>query len=165
MRDCNVVRSPEVLEVLPGRHDLLDQVTAAMDELTAAQGGWITLQPGVHPDDAPPPTNILSKVLTGSGPPVPVCTWVAPERKQKPPHAEIGILHARGAKAEKRLAERELAVPDRWVVLADHSKRGLVVAVHPDAASADVLAWLLEAGAALTRIPLTGSWRVEIHRP
>jgi len=120
---------------------------------------------GVHPDDAPPPANILSKVLTGAGPPVPVCTWVAPQRKQKPPHAEIGILHARGAKAEKRLAERELAVPDRWVVLADHSKRGLVVAVHPDAASADVLAWLLEAGAALTRIPLTGSWRVEIHRP
>ena len=151
--------------MLPGRADLLERVTAAMDELTAAQGGWVTLQPGVRADDAPPPANVFSKLLTGTGPPVPVCTWVAPQPKQKPPHAEIGILHGRGSKAEKRLAERELAIPDRWVVLADHAKRGLVVAVHPDASSADVLAWLLAAGAALTRIPLTGSWRAEIHRP
>jgi hypothetical protein len=35
--------------------------------------------------------------------------------------------------------------------------------VHPDAPHDDVVRWLLSAGTALSRIPVTGSWRVEIH--
>jgi hypothetical protein len=50
-------------------------------------------------------------------------------------------------------------------VLSDHPRRGLVVAVHPDAPHDDVVRWLLSAGTALSRIPVTGSWRVEIHGP
>jgi hypothetical protein len=48
-------------------------------------------------------------------------------------------------------------------VLADHPRRGLVAAVHPDAEAADVVRWLLAAGTTLSRIPVTGSWRVEVH--
>ncbi len=155
---------PEVLEVAADRADDLERVVAAMDELTAAQRGWITLQPGIHPDDVPRPQSIIGKVFSAHGPPVPVCTWVAPEPKQKPPHAEIGVLHGRGPKAEQRLAGLGLPVPEHWFVLADHSKRGLVVAIHPDTDHHDVLSWLLAAGAALTLVPVTGKWRIEIHR-
>lgn len=138
-------------------------VVAAMAELSAAQRGWITLQPGVRPENAPPSRSVLGALFSGTGPPVPVCTWVAPEAGQRPPHAEIGILHQSGPKAARRLAADGIAVPDRWVVLSDHPKRGLVVGVHPDSAHDDVLDWLLRAGEALTRVPLTGAWQAAVH--
>ena len=152
--------APEVLEV---RAETAGPVVERMGSLAAAQAGWITLQPGVHPEDVPPPQSIFSRVFSGSGPPVPVCTWVAPDAKQKPPHPEIGILHASGPKAAHRLESAGTPIPDRWVVLSDHPRRGLVIAVHPDAHHDDVLRWLLSAGTALSRIPVTGSWRVEVH--
>jgi hypothetical protein len=156
-----MVREPEVFEFRPGA---TEAVVEAMTELAAAQAGWITLQPGVHPDDAPPPRSIMAGLFSGTGPPVPVCTWVAPQPSQKPPHAELGILHKAGPKVVARLADAGVAVPERWVVLADHPKRGLVVAVHPDSPVEDALDFLLAAGTALTRIPLTGSWQASVHR-
>jgi hypothetical protein len=35
--------------------------------------------------------------------------------------------------------------------------------VHPDSVHDDVLGWLLRAGEALTRVPLTGTWQAAIH--
>ena len=101
---------PEVFEFRPPD---ADAVVAAMSALTAAQRGWITLQPGIHPDDEPPPRTLLSSLLSAGGPPVPVCTWVAPEPKQKPPHPEIGILHKAGPKAVRTLVDAGITVPDR----------------------------------------------------
>lgn len=138
-------------------------VVDAMAELAAAQRGWITLQPGIRPEDTPPQKSVVGALFSGTGPAVPLCTWVAPEPGQKPPHAELGILHQSGPKAARTLTEAGVAPPDRWVVLSDHPRRGLVIAVHPDAAHADVLDWLLRAGAALTRVPLTGSWQAAVH--
>lgn len=151
---------PDLVEFQPADTGL---VIAAMTELAVAQRGWITLQPGVRPEDAPPPKSVFGALFSGSGPPVPVCTWVAPEPTQRPPHAELGILHQSGPKAARTLAERGVAVPDRWVVLADHPRRGLVIAVHPDTAHGDVLDWLLRAGQVLTRVPLTGAWQAAVH--
>jgi hypothetical protein len=75
----------------------------------------------------------------------------------------LGILHQSGPKAARALAESGVAVPEGWVVLSDHPRRGLVVAVHPDSAPLDVLDWLLRAGAALTRVPLTGAWQAAVY--
>lgn len=155
------MEAPEVFEIdvaAPG------VVAERMDELSGARRGWITLQPGVDPLDVPRPQSVLGRVFAGSGPPVPVCTWVAPLDKQRPPHGEVGILHATGPKVEGRLDEAGLPVPPGWVVLSDHPRRGLVVAVHPESASLAVVRWLLDAGTALSRIRVTGSWRVEVHR-
>lgn len=151
---------PEVFEFRPPDNGA---VAAAMTELANAQRGWITLQPGVHPDDAPPAPSLLGSLFSGGGPPVPVCTWVAPENGQKPPHVEIGILHKSGPKAVRTLDGHGIVVPEHWVVLADHPRRGLVIAVHPDSPHDEVLDWLLRAGEALTRIPLTGSWQASVH--
>jgi hypothetical protein len=48
-------------------------------------------------------------------------------------------------------------------VLADHPKRGLVIAVHPESPHVEVLDWLLRAATLLTRVPLTGAWQASIH--
>ncbi|MDQ1425785.1 MAG: hypothetical protein QOD72_3283 [Acidimicrobiaceae bacterium] len=151
---------PEVVEFQPGDPE---EVVAAMADLASARHGWITLRPGVDPEDAPPPRSVLGALFAGTGPPVPVCTWVAPEQRQKPPHPELGILHKSGPKAARTLADAGIDIPEHWVVLSDHPRRGLVVAVHPDSAHGDVLDWLLRAGAALTRVPLTGTWQAAIH--
>ena len=151
---------PDVVEFEPPDTSV---VVAAMADMTAARRGWITLQPGIRPEDAPPPKSALGALFSGSGPPVPVCTWVAPEPAQKPPHAELGILHQSGPKAMRTLKEAGVDLPDRWVVLADHPRRGLVIAVHPDSAHDDVLDWLLRAGRTLARVPLTGAWQAALH--
>ena len=152
--------TPEISEFVP---PAVDAVVAAMEALAGAQHGWITLQPGIRPEDTPPQRSIFGALFSGTGPPVPVCTWVAPESSQKPPHAEVGILHQAGPKVIRRLASDGIEVPEGWVVLADHPRRGLVIAVHPDSAHADVLEWLLQAGAALSRVPLTGTWQAAVH--
>jgi hypothetical protein len=151
---------PEIVEFRPPDYD---SISAAMAELAQHQRGWITLQPGVRPDDAPPPRSVFGALFSGGGPPVPVCTWVAPVASQKTPHPEIGILHQAGPKAARRLADKGIEIPDHWVVLADHPRRGLVVAVHPESPQAEVLDWLVRAGHALTRVPLTGAWQAAIH--
>ncbi len=153
-----------LVEFRPEDADAVAGIVRAMAELTEAQKGWINLYPGIHPDDEPPTPSILGTLFTGTGPPVPVCTWVAPQPGQKPPHAELGILHKSGPKAVRKLDADGIAVPDGWRVLSDHPKRGLVIAVPPDVPHEDVLAWLMLAGADLTRIPLTGSWQAAINR-
>lgn len=150
-------------ELVDFQADDTSEVVEAMAALSAAQHGWITLVPGNDPDDEPPPKSLVATLFSGTGPPVPVCTWVAPERRQKPPHAEIGILHQVGPQAVRHLEERGVAVPDRWVVLADHPRRGLVIALPPDTAHADVLDWIVLACTILTRVPVTGAWQAAIY--
>jgi hypothetical protein len=155
-----VVDDPELVDFVP---DDAAVVVDAMAALAGAHHGWITLWPGIRPEDAPPPKSVFGQLFSGTGPAVPVCTWVAPEPRQKPPHAELGILHQTGPKAVRTLSEVGIEVPDQWVVLADHPRRGLVIAVHPDSVDDHVLGWLLRAGEALTRVPLTGTWQAAIH--
>jgi hypothetical protein len=152
------------VEFRPDDHYAVDALVRVMEQMTAAQSGWINLYPGIHPDDEPPTQTILGRLFSGTGPPVPVCTWVAPLPSQKPPHAELGILHKSGPKAVRKLAEKGIEVPAHWKVLADHPKRGLVVAIHPESPHREVLEWVMRAGAALTRIPVTGSWQAAINR-
>jgi hypothetical protein len=159
-----MARTPELVEFRPEDSSAVAEIARVMAELTAAQKGWINLYPGIHPDDEPPTPSILGSLFSGTGPSVPVCTWVAPQATQKPPHPELGILHKSGPKAVRTLAADGITVPDQWRVLADHPRRGLVIAVQPDSPHREVLDWLMRAGAALTRIPLTGSWQAAINR-
>jgi hypothetical protein len=159
-----MARTPELVEFRPEDSSAVAQIVGVMVDLTAAQKGWINLYPGIHPDDEPPAPTILGTLFSGTGPPVPVCTWVAPQAGQKPPHAELGILHKSGPKAVRKLEADGITVPVGWRVLADHPKRGLVIAVDPQSPHEEVLDWLMRTGAALTRIPLTGSWQAAINR-
>jgi len=147
--------------------DAPGEVLAVMGELAAASGGsgWLTLDPAID-DRFPPPTqSTFGRLVSGRGPAVPRATWVpADTERRRPEPMSVGILHATGAKAVERLADKDVHVPERWRVIADHSKRGLVAWVPIDIPHDEVLAWTLLAARSLTRIPLTGGWRAAVHR-
>lgn len=142
-------------------------VVEVMAELaaTASGAGWLTLDPAVDDRFPVPEPNLFGRWVSGRGPAVPRITWVpADTSRRRPEPMSVGILHGTGAGAADRLAEKDAALPERWRVVADHSKRGLVAYVPIDVPHADVLAWAVAAGPALTRIPLTGRWRAAVHR-
>lgn len=127
--------------------------------------GWLTLDPEFDENFPPPPPSFFGRLFSGRGPYVPRANWVpAQMNKRRPDPVSIGILHATGARSVERLADKDIEIPDRWRVAADHSKHGLVLWVPIDIPHADVLDWTCTAATALTRIPLTGSWRVAVHR-
>jgi hypothetical protein len=142
-------------------------VLAVMQELAAVEAGagWLTLDPAIDERFPPPEQTTLGRLVSGRGPAVPRATWVpADTARRRPEPVSVGILHGTGAGAVERLAEKGSPLPERWRVVNDHSKRGLVAWVPIDVPHADVLAWTLVAARALTRIPLTGRWRAAVHR-
>lgn len=147
--------------------DDVAEVVSVMAELADRSGsGWLTLDPEFDERFPPPTQTLWGRLLTGRGPYVPRATWVPADTERRTPEpVSIGILHATGPKAVERLAEADIDVPDRWRVIADHPKRGLVAYVPIDIAHDDVLAWTCRAARALTKIPLTGQWRAAVHRP
>lgn len=152
----------DFIEFEPGAEG---DVVGAMTEL-ADGGGWITLDPAIDERFPPPEPSLLGRLVTGRGPAVPRATWVPAQlQRRRPEPVSVGILHGTGANAVGRLAEKEITVPERWRVMSDHSKRGLVAYVPIDIPHLDVLRWTLTASRALTRIPLTGKWRAAVHRP
>lgn len=151
----------EFLEFDP---DAPAEVLAAMADL-AGGTGWVTLDPAIDDRFPAPAENLFGKIVSGRGPAVPRATWVpADVERRRPEPMSVGILHGTGADAVGRLAAKEIAVPERWKVVSDHSKRGLVAWVPIDVPVGDVLAWTLAASKGLTRIPLTGRWRAAVHR-
>jgi len=152
------------VEFIEFEPDAPEAVLAVMRELEGG-GGWLTLDPAIDERFPPPTQSTLGRLVSGRGPVVPRATWVpADTNRRRPEPVSVGILHATGAKAVERLADNDIVIPERWKIVADHSKRGLVAWVPIDIAHADVLAWTLTASRALTRIPLTGRWRAAVHR-
>jgi hypothetical protein len=156
------VGEPEYVEFADGE---FGEVVRLMSAMTEAHDGWINFEPAVDIEDVPPPKDGLFALLSNQGPDVPLATWTPPtapgRRRPEPP--TIGLLHPAGPGARAKLADRRHPVPEGWVVLQDFSKKGLVVAVPPEVPHADVVDWLLGAANALTRIPLTGTWRAAIY--
>ena len=148
---------PEELEFDPAEPAA---VLARMDEVAAAGKGWVNFQPAVDADQEPPPRTKLFGLFSNAGPDVPLCTWVPGQ-----PTSSIGVQHATGPKAADRLKIVERGIPDGWRVRQDHPKRGLVVEVPGGVPNSRVLDWLLDAGAALSTMRLTGRWRCRWRSP
>lgn len=151
-------------EVLIFRFDERDEVLAAMAALAPSQG-WLTLQAGFDaegdPDQRPD-----ARIGPGRrGAVVPTCTWVPGERSRRHgEHTAIGIDHGTGTRVVPVLAERQVPLPERWVVTQDNATRGLVLAVPSDEPHHVTLDWILRAGLALSIATLTGEWRALLHR-
>jgi hypothetical protein len=140
------------------------QLVPVMEELSDGSG-WLTIDPAIDERFPPPEQTAFGRLLSGRGPAVPRANWVPAElARRRPEPVSVGILHGTGAKAVERLASKEVGVPERWRVVGDHSKRGLVLWVPIDVPHVEVLAWTCRASRALTRIPLTGRWRAAVHR-
>jgi hypothetical protein len=142
-------------------------VVGLMDQLGAAHDGWVNLHPQVRPEDEPPPrTGLSTLLLAGAVHDVPVCTWVAGKlTRQGVQPDSIGVQHAAGSRVLAQLASTGLTLPEGWVLVQDHPRRGLVVAPAPGADKSAVLSWLLEAGMVLSVVRLTGEWQAEVHLP
>lgn len=140
----------------------LDRILELMEELRDGSG-WLVLDGAVHQDDMPPAPGILG-LFSAKGPEAPELSWVPGEpggRRVEP--LSIGIRHAAGPKAKRRLAEAGHPVPEGWFVVQDNPKRGLVAQVRDGSTDAEVLDWLLRAAAILATVPLTGTWRARVY--
>jgi hypothetical protein len=139
-------------------------VLGHMDRLGALHEGWITLTPSVTEENEPDPP--LISLFSAAGPEVPICTWVVGKVGRKGSERDsVGIQHATGTKAVARLATLHVPVPDGWRWVQDHPRRGLVVRVPVGVGQDEQLHWLLEAGAALSRVRLTGQWEARVRPP
>ncbi len=142
-------------------------VVRAMDELSEAHDGWINLHPGVRPEDEPAPQGGLSTMLlAGAVHDVPVCTWVAGAvTRQGLQPDSVGVQRAAGTRVRSRITAAGVPVPEGWRLAQDHPRRGLVVNPPAGEAHEVVLAWILEVGAVLSAVRLTGEWRAEVFLP
>ena len=77
----------------------------------------------------------------------------------------MGLMHPTGAKAVPRLAEAGVSVPEEWMVVQDHPRRGLLVRTPVSVVEADVVTWSVRAGIALCRAEMTGRWRAVVYLP
>lgn len=142
----------------------VSEVLSCMEDL-AVRGdgrGWINLQPWVEDQDRPP-TSPLGRMFSSLGPAVPMATWVpghARGRSRVP--GTVGISHAAGRFAVRRLAERGVEVPPAWTVRQDHTRRGLVFELPDGAGASDVLGFVLAAMEVLSGVEIDGRWIADV---
>jgi hypothetical protein len=136
---------PELVVELPD-----GDVTPLLEHLEGAV--FVNLHPGVDASDVPP-RSPLAQLFGNRGPVVPLATWTA---------GEIGLQHMAGQRAVRFLADKGVAVPEEWYVVADHPKRGLVLRTY-DAAPADTLRWLVRAATVSCPLEIIGPWHAVIR--
>jgi hypothetical protein len=155
--------APEYLEFEP---DARAEVVARMEAIAgdrAGRGGWINLHPAVDDDTEVPEGSSLFGLFSATGPAVPICTWMPGRwRGDTRDPVSIGVQHAAGPRAVARLGALGVDVPEGWRVRQDHPRRGLVILVPADQDEDSTLRWLLRAGAALSAVALTGTWRADV---
>jgi hypothetical protein len=137
-------------------------IAAQLDRL-AGTGGWVNLLPEVEPGHEPAPRNPVVAVFSARGDAVPLATWSAAEGDGR--RCTLGIEHGSGPKALLRLAEIGLELPERWLKVSDHPRRGLVVTCPADEDAGEVLWWLLAACHGLSVVPLSGVWIARVYEP
>jgi hypothetical protein len=139
-------------------------VVEQMDRLGEAHRGWINLGPLLPPEQEPPPPTGLDLMFSLSVHDVPVCTWVAGKVRRRGVEPDsLGVQHSAGTKAIAHLGSLGVQLPRDWRPAQDHPRRGLVVLPPPGTGHAEELAWLIQAGAALSRVKVTGKWRAQVH--
>ncbi len=153
---------PQYVEFQPDR---AEEVVAAMEAVGRAGAGWVNFEPAVEVDHVAAAGSSTFAMFSGRGPVVPLGTWTpaqAPRRGRGEP-AMLGLQHPAGSKAKPLLAEHGHPVPDGWVVVQDHVRKGLVVALPEHITATEALSWLLRAARLLSTIPLSGGWRAAIY--
>lgn len=139
-------------------------VLAQLERLGAVHRGWVNLQPGIDEADAPPPPSALGLIFSANIHEVPVCTWVAGHlgRHGLQPDS-LGVQHGTGPRVVRHLASLGMTLPEGWRWVQDHPRRGLVVVTPVGTPHDQQLRFLLDAGTALSKVPLTGDWRAVVY--
>jgi hypothetical protein len=157
-----VTSEPRYVEFEPDR---AGAVVAEMEAIGRTGAGWVNLEPAVEVEDVAAAGSGTFALFSGRGPVVPLATWTPaklPRRGRTEP-AMIGLQHPAGLKAKPLLAQLGHPVPDGWVVVQDHVRKGLVVALPEGVHAADALSWVMRAARLLSAVPLTGQWRAAVY--
>ena len=144
-------------------HFRADDPSEVVGELTSiaerANGReWITISPWVDPEHLPV-VSLLRRIFSARGSKVPEVTWV-PAQDNEP--AQLGFLHSAGANADEQLRDGGAPMPETWVKVSDHSKRGLLFAIHPNATAESVIEFALAASAVLAAVPTDDRWIAQV---
>ena len=142
------------------RTDDLSEVIEEIDGIAERANGreWVTISPWVDPEHLPV-VSMLQRIFSARGSKVPEATWV-PALDNEP--AQLGLLHSTGAGSFERLADADVPVPEAWVKMGDHSKRGLLLAVHPATTAAELLEFAVAASEVLAGVPTDDRWVAQI---
>ncbi len=145
----------------------VEGVAAELTALRQGGSGWINLMPGVDEESAPPqPAAGLFAFLGTRTPPVAMVTLMPPAAARRDLEGvTVGVMHPTGGQAVARLGEAGAALPARWALLQDHTRRGLLVRTPVDVADVEVVEWSVRAGAALCRAATTGRWQAVVYLP
>ncbi len=145
--------------------DRPDEVVTILVEMSETGKGWVNFEPAVQVEDVAAEGSGAFSLFSGRGPVVPLGTWTpgSVTRRGRREPVMLGLQHPAGSKAKPLLTELGHEVPEGWVVVQDHVRKGLVVAVPGDVGADVALAWLLRAARLLSTIPLTGGWRAAVY--
>jgi hypothetical protein len=152
---------------IPFDEDAIDEIAAILADLEAASTGagssWVNFVPEVEEGHEPPHRNPVVAIFSARGDAVPLATWTSPAKPGGRPN--LGITHGSGPQALAKLARFGIGLEPGWLKVADHPRRGLVVACPREAAPDHTLWWLLTAAHVLSTVPLTGNWLAQVYEP
>ncbi|HWJ60513.1 MAG TPA: hypothetical protein VNS19_00970 [Acidimicrobiales bacterium] len=147
--------------------DDIDDVAAVLADLDARTTGsassWVNFVPEVEQGHEPAPRNPVVAIFSARGDAIPLATWTAPAKPGGRPN--LGITHGSGPKALDKLARYGVDLEPGWLKVADHPRRGLVVACPREVEPDHALWWLLTATHVLSVVPLTGHWLAQVYEP
>ncbi|MCU1371753.1 MAG: hypothetical protein JWO77_2947 [Ilumatobacteraceae bacterium] len=143
------------------------EITAVLAELDATTTGsasaWVNFVPEVEEGHEPAPRSAVGAIFSARGDAVPLATWTSPAKAGGRPN--LGIEHGSGPKALEKLARYGVELEPGWLKVADHPRRGLVVACPREVEPDHVLWWLLTATHVLSVVPLTENWLAKVYAP
>jgi hypothetical protein len=144
-------------EVSFHRHDSV-RVADEMEELAGRSDGdrWVNIEPDV--DESQIHTgSVFWRMFSSRGPVIPKLTWLpAHEVKGRRRHTEVGLTHATGAEAVPRLERAGVSVPEGWVTVQDHTRRGILFAVPDGDDVRNVISLAVDAIAVLSPFDFEG---------
>ncbi len=147
------------------RNDL-ETVVAEMTRFAVGADGrrWVNITPDVDDDEIATGSRV-GRLFSGRGPVVPLATWFPEhDRRGATEPTQLGIAHAAGKNAIPRLGARGITLPDDWVVVQDHQRRGIVVAVPPWAALDSVVGYVASALVVLSPFETSGDFVAIFNR-
>lgn len=138
----------------------MSEVIAEFDGIIerANEREWITISPWVDPEHLPV-VSVLKRIFSARASRVPEVTWVPPQGGEP---AQLGILHGTGAGAHERLVDGGAPMPDPWIKVSDHSKRGLLLAIHPDTTVEQIVTYAIAAAEVLAMVPTDDRWIAQV---